>query len=235
MQLTKRNGRILDLGCADGFYSRAIASSENQIIGIDTNPNYLQCASPDENPCFLQASGEGLPFKDCCFDSVLCVDVIEHVEDDKELLSEISRVLKPEGQLVLSVPNSKFPLTYDPLNIVLKPLRRHLPIGIWGFGHRRLYSTAALENVLSQHNLKVVEINYLTHSLAALCENYLSTVFQWAAENQKPKQWRIRSSQNGNFFYNLAYNMTRIIVSIDRKLLAKSRRSVGLAVLAVKL
>ena len=84
MRLVNHNGRILDLGCADGFYSRAIAHKENQVFGVDTNPSYLHNSSPNNNPLFLQASGENLPFKNGYFDTVLCVDVIEHIDPAKE-------------------------------------------------------------------------------------------------------------------------------------------------------
>jgi 2-polyprenyl-3-methyl-5-hydroxy-6-metoxy-1,4-benzoquinol methylase len=235
MGLVNRSGKILDLGCADGFYSRAIAGRGNQVIGIEANPEYVCDSSPDANPCFLQARGEKLPFEDGYFDSVLCIDVIEHVEDDAVVLSEISRVLRPGGQLVLSVPNVEFPLTYDPINFILKPFHKHLPIGIWGFGHRRLYSAAALESMLSRSGLKVIGITYLTHSLAALCENYLPAVFRGVAEDEKTGRRGTRRAEDGHSIYRLAHNVVRAVLFMDRSLFADSHHSVGVAALVVKL
>jgi hypothetical protein len=74
----------------------------------------------------------------------------------------------------------------------------------------------------------------LTHSFAALYENYLSTIFQWAGESEKTKQWKINGSGNGNVFYQMIFNMVKTITIIDRRLMAKSRRSVVLAILAIK-
>jgi len=50
--------------------------------------------------------GCALPFKDEAFDAVVCREVIEHVPDDRDLLWEIKRVLRPGGWLYISTPNA---------------------------------------------------------------------------------------------------------------------------------
>lgn len=52
--------------------------------------------------CNLQA----LPFRDECFDAVLCTEVLEHVPDPVRVLCELNRVLKPGGQVFVTVPQS---------------------------------------------------------------------------------------------------------------------------------
>jgi SAM-dependent methyltransferase len=49
-------------------------------------------------------ASEKLPFPDASFDAVLCFEVVEHVEDDTDLLEEIARVSRPGGMLILSTP-----------------------------------------------------------------------------------------------------------------------------------
>ena len=66
----------------------------------------------------------GLPFCDAVFDGAICTEVLEHVLDDRATLSEISRVLKPGGRLVVTVP---FMFRYhpDPADF-----RRYTPAGL---------------------------------------------------------------------------------------------------------
>jgi len=55
-------------------------------------------------PNLVLYDGSVFPFKDSCFEAGLCLDVLEHVEDDLLMLREIARVLKPKGALVLTTP-----------------------------------------------------------------------------------------------------------------------------------
>jgi SAM-dependent methyltransferase len=85
---------VLDLGCGErpwaGLFDRA------QCIGVDIS---VDGASPD-----VVAEGSALPFADASFDIVFCSQVLEHVADDKRVLAECARTLRPAGRLVLSVP-----------------------------------------------------------------------------------------------------------------------------------
>ncbi len=56
---------------------------------------------------------EALPFLDGCFDSILCTEVLEHLPEPQEAMKELKRVLKEDGYLYLSVPQSWY-LHYEP-------------------------------------------------------------------------------------------------------------------------
>lgn len=56
----------------------------------------------------VTGSGYELPFQDDSFDMVALFDVIEHIPDDHRVLSEVRRVLKPNGQVFISVPAYQF-------------------------------------------------------------------------------------------------------------------------------
>jgi SAM-dependent methyltransferase len=80
-----------------------------------------------------------LPFADDSFDLVAAFDVIEHVEKDDRVFSELTRVLKLEGHLIFSVPlHSAFWTTFDEY-----------------VGHARRYEPAALQMLLNGHGLVV--------------------------------------------------------------------------------
>jgi 2-polyprenyl-3-methyl-5-hydroxy-6-metoxy-1,4-benzoquinol methylase len=89
--------RVLDVGCGEGVLVEEYAS-RLAIEGVDAN------YASDR---VRQGSLLALPFPDGAFDCVVCLDVLEHLrhEDQARALGEIRRVLKPGGQLLLSLPN----------------------------------------------------------------------------------------------------------------------------------
>ena len=62
-------------------------------------------ALPDVIVSVANLNTEALPFADASFDLITCTEVIEHLEHYRETLREMYRVLKPDGQLVLTTPN----------------------------------------------------------------------------------------------------------------------------------
>jgi SAM-dependent methyltransferase len=80
-----------------------------------------------------------LPFPDQTFGLVTAFDVIEHVTDDERAFGELTRVLKPGGHLVLSVP--LHPARWTSFDVLV--------------GHARRYEPAALQALLARHGLVV--------------------------------------------------------------------------------
>lgn len=89
---------VLDIGCRDGGLRRYL-HPDVRYQGIDIAPEF---AAPD---ILIQDISAGLPFPDAGYDYVFCIEVLEHVPNPYHALSEIHRVLRDGGILVLSVPN----------------------------------------------------------------------------------------------------------------------------------
>jgi len=98
---------ILDLGCGSAPIS-SLLTKRNKIIGIDLSESALREASKNGVNCIVASIEERLPFRSKKFDFVLLTEVIEHIFDPVFLLEEAYRVLKDEGIIVCSVPNSSF-------------------------------------------------------------------------------------------------------------------------------
>jgi SAM-dependent methyltransferase len=109
--------RVLDLGCAFGFGTKLIAG-RYQTYGHDLYLQYVERARRSvPSAVFTHGSADSLPYPDGHFDAVLLLDVLEHIPDEPAVLDEIARVLRPGGQLILSVPNDGLLQGLDSLNI----------------------------------------------------------------------------------------------------------------------
>lgn len=67
-----------------------------------------------------------LPFPESCFDSVICIHVLEHVEDDDEAIAELHRVMQPTGWALINVPMSDDPRTLESASVHTPRQRRDL-------------------------------------------------------------------------------------------------------------
>ena len=95
---------VLDLGAGAGsLKSYEYACS---VVSVDCDPHAFTYGYRPESILFhVIASGDSLPFAGATFDLILCHHVLEHVANLEAVLKELSRVLKPDGRLYVSVPN----------------------------------------------------------------------------------------------------------------------------------
>jgi SAM-dependent methyltransferase len=91
------NTHVLDAGCGEGVLVDEYAS-KLRIEGLDENYS---------SPRVRSGSLLALPYADASFDRALCLDVLEHLtfEEQPKALSELARVIRPGGELLVSVPN----------------------------------------------------------------------------------------------------------------------------------
>jgi SAM-dependent methyltransferase len=99
--------RILDIGCGTGTMVQQL-ERYGSVLGIDADHDAVRFCRERGVDNVQQASGDDLPFDEGSFDLVTALDVLEHMEDDAAGLSEIHRVLRPGGTLVLTVPAYRF-------------------------------------------------------------------------------------------------------------------------------
>lgn len=93
-----QQGRLLDAGCGEGVLVEKYAKQGWNIVGVDKN--YA-------SEFVKEGSITALPFEDNAFDTVMALDVLEHLyyNEQKPALKELTRVLKPGGLAVFSCPN----------------------------------------------------------------------------------------------------------------------------------
>jgi 2-polyprenyl-3-methyl-5-hydroxy-6-metoxy-1,4-benzoquinol methylase len=163
----KPHSLVLDAGCGSGRHLRALAKLSNlNIIGIDKNSSDLNDAltglenMPDalsDNYLVSRADIKKLPFASASFDCVICSEVLEHIPDHENALKELVRILKPQGDLVVSVPR----YFSEKICWLISPAYSSEE-----GGHIRIYKKKKLQKMLANQGIKCWKINY-KHALHA--------------------------------------------------------------------
>jgi 2-polyprenyl-3-methyl-5-hydroxy-6-metoxy-1,4-benzoquinol methylase len=104
--------KVLDVGCGTGYGAAILATKASVVVGIDCAAEALEYAQanyrhPRLHYCF--ADCRELPFGGGFFDLAVLFEIIEHTAEQNLCLSEIRRLLSPEGMLILSTPNPAGP------------------------------------------------------------------------------------------------------------------------------
>ncbi|MGZ4195327.1 MAG: methyltransferase domain-containing protein [Solirubrobacteraceae bacterium] len=152
---------VLDVGCAFGYGSAAIAAPGppgRAVVGVEPDPAHLAKAH-EHFPWITVLPGEAqnLPVPDGVADAVTLLDVIEHVDHAEVAIEEARRVVRPGGVAIISVPHRGLLWRLDSLNVYAAARRRwpHLPpldAATESGGHEhRHYSVADLEAVLAPY------------------------------------------------------------------------------------
>ena len=104
--------RVLDAGCGEGYGAALLAEHAAAVTGVDLVADVVAHAQATyPSATFLQADLCALPLDDASVDTVVSLQVIEHLPDVDGYLAEIARVLRPGGELLCATPNR---LTFTP-------------------------------------------------------------------------------------------------------------------------
>jgi SAM-dependent methyltransferase len=114
------SARILDLACGWGRHSRPLADRGYEVVGLDLSEAFLRSgrAVRESGVGWVNGDMRWLPFPDCHFDAVICLWNSFGYFDDRgnsQVVQEVSRVLVPEGRLLLDIPNRDFLISYNVL------------------------------------------------------------------------------------------------------------------------
>ena len=103
---------VLEVGCGGGLICEALASRGALTVGIDPSEGALEAARDHtrrsglgQTTYFEQGYAESLPYADGSFSVIVCLDVLEHVQDLHATIKEIARVLAPGGVFVFDTIN----------------------------------------------------------------------------------------------------------------------------------
>lgn len=130
---------VLDAGCGSGVYSFTCGFKGMTVYGIDLDKKKVElCQKMSEQmklgnyTYFYKANILKLPFENDFFDKIIFSETLEHIPEDKKAIKELCRVLKPSGEMVISVPSDIY------INQIYKE----------DFGHKRLYTLEMIQKLI---------------------------------------------------------------------------------------
>lgn len=159
---TPLDADILEVGSGTGANLRLLKTlGFRRFQGIDLSPIAVELSRRKGFDSVAQGDLRALPWPDDNFDLVIATDILEHIDDDKDAMMEIARVLRPGGHVLVTVPALQ----------ILWSVHDQIA------DHYRRYSRASLLNVLRQSGLEAREIcyfNYILLPLIALARGIIS-------------------------------------------------------------
>jgi ubiquinone/menaquinone biosynthesis C-methylase UbiE len=112
----KPGGEVLDVGCGPGVMAQAMVDLGCTFWGLDPSERMLEICrgrfKDDHRIKFLSGEATRIGFPDESFDAVLCMGVIDSVPDVRQSVSEMLRVLRPGGTLLITFTNVRSPYSW---------------------------------------------------------------------------------------------------------------------------
>jgi 2-polyprenyl-3-methyl-5-hydroxy-6-metoxy-1,4-benzoquinol methylase len=172
-QLISLKGKvILDLGCANGVVSYHLKKLGGEWFHSDLEFENVRSARALLQRGLFQQPEVEIPLPTASMDCILCLDFLEHVDDDAAVIREIKRVLKKNGQVVISTPitGSFFSLNH---------LKKILGLTPEVYGHKREgYSLQQLSQILRRNGFVVDQSTTYAKFFVEFFEILLNWVFQ---------------------------------------------------------
>ena len=170
----KKGIAILDFGCGNGIILKTIKSinPEARLIGLDVSETALLGAKETlpEAEFHKITDGGQLPLQDKTADFIFSSEVLEHIYDVENAFSEIARILKPGGRLLLTTPYHGL---LKNVLITLFSFNKHFnPVG----PHIRFFTKKSLFSLLKKNGFEIITHGYygrfypISHSIFVLAE-----------------------------------------------------------------
>jgi SAM-dependent methyltransferase len=151
---TSRGERVLDVGCGDGYLSALLRERGYEVVGVERRGGYTNRFPAGVH--LVEADLErGLPALPGLYDHVICADILEHLRRPESLLAELTRVLKPGGRLVASLPNSGN--IYFRLNIAIGRFPQD-DKGLFDRTHLRFYMWKGWQDLFKQAGWRIASV-----------------------------------------------------------------------------
>jgi len=117
---------VLEIGCGNGNFTVLLAQQCLRVVAVDLDQEYVRAAKSrlagKAGVTVLHADATQMQWRSS-FDTVVMLDVLEHIQDDVQMLRSLSHCLKPQGKLIVKVPALEW--LYSPMDEAIGHYRRY--------------------------------------------------------------------------------------------------------------
>jgi len=166
--------KVFDYGCGEGRYFGVLGEAfpEAELYGCDISERGIEIASEHHPSATLRVmADESIPFAET-FDLVISVEVLEHVQDVHKAVAEISRVLAPNGRLLVTTPcANRYSLEWFQNRLRGGPEPSHDGFGRFATdepGHLRRLTDRHLTELFARHGVRIDKIYHRAHGFTTL-------------------------------------------------------------------
>lgn len=167
-------GKVLDVGCGPGVMVNELVRRRGcELWGIDIAPEMIRDAerrfAGEPRAHFAVGAIEKLQFPDSFFDAVVCMGVVEYIDDDVVAIREMLRVLRPGGTLIVTVPHARSPyriwnrFVWGPVSKLLYPALARVSRRFAALAksvHHREYRCASYSALFTANGSTVEDVVY---------------------------------------------------------------------------
>jgi len=206
------SGSFLDVGCGAGHYLLEMQQVGWDATGVELSPDAC-LAAKKAGLTVYQGHLEDMEFSNNAFDIVRMSDVFEHLPYPHQTLKEISRILKSNGQIEITLPNLNawtFKLFHEywfPLEIP-----RHL------FHH----TPKSIELLVKQHGLQIKELNIWSHKEVDIIPS-----LQWLLQERLPLLYQLLN-------YKLVWKIIRKCFAIPKAIASIKGQGSAMTITLIK-
>lgn len=206
--ITNRNNlRILDVGCGPGGTSVSF-NIFGTVMGTDYSTTALKIALRRGLNVFKSKLTE-IPVKNESFDIITALDVIEHIQEEQQVLMEIKRILKSDGFVVITVPAFKFLWSEHDVAV----------------SHVRRYNIPSLRRSLQTAGFSIVRISYFVSFVFPFVVIY-RLLTRSGAKKTNPKP-------NMNKLPSIVNNTLEKIMRLEDNILKKCNFPFGVSIVCI--
>lgn len=149
---------LVDVGCGGGGPLEFAARHAGQIVALDIDPDALEKCRRNLDPgsksqiTFMNGSSEAIPLNDEVATKVMCLEVLEHVDDPRLAMSELFRIGRPGSYYLISVPHENSE----------EILKRIAPSAAYEKPHHiRVFGTEDFKQLISSSGLEIISHDFI--------------------------------------------------------------------------
>jgi ubiquinone/menaquinone biosynthesis C-methylase UbiE len=181
---------LLDIGAGNGAQTLEFLKICQKCVAIDIEKERLETFKNQlrrrkiQNCEIKMMDAKSLDFPDNTFDIITCIETLEHIRDQERALSEMHRVLKKNGDLVLSVPNKWWIFETHGAKLPLLAWNR-VPFFSWlpkrihdRYAYARIYTSKEIINLLKEEKFRDIKIKMMMPPLDRLKNKFLQKILR---------------------------------------------------------